>query len=78
MTTLLNDSKGIANTDPEAFNVERQLEEAVLSCLAITDGSPNIPLIPYQQCPEFKFRFVFFPLPMLRFSALCGQIRQKF
>ena len=30
------------------------------------------------QSPEFKFRFVFFPLQMLRFSVLCGQIWQKF
>ena len=26
----------------------------------------------YFQSPEFKFRFVFFRLQMLRFSALCG------
>ena len=30
------------------------------------------------QCPEFKFRLVFFRLQMLRFSALCGQIWQNF
>ena len=30
------------------------------------------------QCPEFKFRFLFFRLQMLRFSALCGQILKKF
>ena len=30
------------------------------------------------QCPEFKFRFVFFRLQMLRFSALCGPNEQKF
>ena len=31
-----------------------------------------------EQSPEFKFRFVFFRLQMLRFSALCGQIWQNF
>ena len=31
-----------------------------------------------EQCPEFKFRFVFFRLQMFRFTALCGQIWQKF
>ena len=30
------------------------------------------------QSPEFKFRFVFFGLQMLRFSALCGPNEQKF
>ena len=32
----------------------------------------------YAQSPEFKFRFVFFRLQMLRFSALCGPHEQKF
>ena len=32
----------------------------------------------YCQCPEFKFRFVFFCLQMLCFSALCGQIWKFF
>ena len=31
-----------------------------------------------EQCPEFKFRFVFSPLKMLRFSALCGPNEQTF
>ena len=31
-----------------------------------------------EQCPEFKFRFVFFRLQMLRFSALCEPNEQKF
>ena len=30
------------------------------------------------QCPEFKFRFIFFRLQMLRFSAHCGPNEQKF
>ena len=30
------------------------------------------------QRPEVKFRFVFFPLQMLRISALCGPNEQKF
>ena len=29
-------------------------------------------LMDNDQSPEFKFKFVFFPLQMLRFSALCG------
>ena len=33
--------------------------------------------VQYDQSPEFKFRFVFSPLQLLRFSALCGQIWQK-
>ena len=32
----------------------------------------------YDQSPEFKFRFVFFRLQMLRFSALSGPNEQKF
>ena len=32
----------------------------------------------YLHSPEFKFRFVFFRLQMLRFSALCGPNLQKF
>ena len=32
----------------------------------------------HSQSPDFKFRFVFFCLQMLRLSALCGQIWQKF
>ena len=32
----------------------------------------------HDQSPEFKFRFVFFTLQMLRFSALCGPNEQKF
>ena len=31
----------------------------------------------HYQSPEFKFRFVFFCLQMLRFSALCGPNEQK-
>jgi len=31
-----------------------------------------------QQSPEVKFKFVFFQLQMLRFSALCGPNEQKF
>ena len=34
--------------------------------------------ISHQPSPEFKFRFVFFRLQMLRFSALCGPNDQKF
>ena len=34
--------------------------------------------VSHVQCPEFKFRFVFFPLQKLRFSALCKQIWQQF
>ena len=30
------------------------------------------------QCPELEFRFVFFPLQMLRFSALSGPNEQTF
>ena len=29
------------------------------------------------QSQAIKFKFVFFPLQMLRFSALCGQIKKK-
>ena len=32
----------------------------------------------HSHCPEFKFMFLFFRLQMLHFSALCGQIWQKF
>ena len=32
----------------------------------------------FEQSPEFKFRFVFFRLKMLRFSALCGPNELKF
>ena len=32
----------------------------------------------YEQCPEFKFRFIFFRLQMSCFSALCGPNEQKF
>ena len=29
------------------------------------------------QSQAIKFKFVFFPLQMLRFSALCGQIKKN-
>ena len=35
-------------------------------------------IFPHNQSPEFKFRFVFFRLQMLCFSALCGPNEQKF
>ena len=35
-------------------------------------------LAPHDQSREFKFRFVFFHLQMLLFSALCGPNEQKF
>ena len=46
-------------------------------------GPPATTMVPtktihHGQSPEFKFRFVFFPLQMLRFSALCGPNEQNF
>ena len=32
---------------------------------------------PHLQSPAIKFKSGFFPLPLLRFSGLCGQIRKK-
>ena len=45
---------------------------------ASTRAMRNRHVVLYDQSPEFKFRFVFFRLQMLRFSALCGPNEQKF
>ena len=48
-------------------------KEVYLSQLQYKDKS-NVAYSANNQSPEFKFRFVFFHLQMLHFSALCGQI----
>ena len=48
-------------------------------CQKKVDLTSGLTLHPgYNQSPEFKFRFVFFRLSMLRFSALCGPNEKKF
>ena len=42
------------------------------------DPDPDILYRGHIRSPEFKFRFAFFSLQMLRFSALCGPNEQKF
>ena len=41
-------------------------------------GSHPVTMCDHEQSPEFKFRFVFFRLEMLCFSALCWPNEQKF
>ena len=50
--------------------------EKLRCCPAI--DRPSSPTVLIQGESGFKFRFVFFRLQMLRFSALCGPNEQKF
>ena len=57
---------------------ERKVEKASLSNLMLNGPRWGVIRTCYLQCPEFKFKFIFFHLQMLRFSAFCGPNEQKF
>ena len=53
-------------------------QSAISAWKAVNGGALEEVLETYDQCPEFKFRFLSVPLQMLRFSSLCEQIWQQF